>query len=216
MPRILTSDEVQEFRAKLLAAAEGLFAREGVAAVSMRRIAEVLGCSAATPYRYFVDKDEILASVRAAAFDRFAEALERAFTAKGSAVERSAAVGRAYWDFAMREPDAYRLMFDLQQPGERDYPDLKRARDRAERTMSAHVQALIDDGWIQGDAKQIGRVIWSGIHGIVVLKLAGRFDEEEARELFRTMTRLLFQGARVGLPPRAERQQTEAAGSSPP
>ena len=210
MPKTLSPAEVLEFRARLLAAAEGLFAREGGAAVSMRRIAEVLGCSAATPYRYFTDKDEILASVRAAAFDRFAEALETAFAAKGSAMERSAAVGRAYWDFAMREPDAYRLMFDLQQPGERDYPDLKRARDRAERTMSAHVQAMIDDGWIQGDARQLGRVIWSGVHGIVVLKLAGRFSEAEALDLFRGMTRLLFQGARAGLPPRTERQQAEA------
>lgn len=210
MPRTLSQTEILEFRARLLAAAEGLFARDGVAAVSMRRIAEMLGCSAATPYRYFADKDEILASVRAAAFDRFAEALEIAFAAKGSAMERSAAVGRAYWDFAMREPDAYRLMFDLQQPGERDYPELKRARDRAERTMSAHVQAMIDDGWIQGDAREIGRVVWSGVHGIVVLKLAGRFGEAEAFDLFRVMTRLLFQGARAGLPPRAERHQTEA------
>ena len=210
MPKALSPTEVLEFRARLLAAAESLFAREGAAAVSMRRIADVLGCSAATPYRYFADKDEILASVRAAAFDRFAEALETAFAAKGSAMERSAAVGRAYWDFAMREPDAYRLMFDLQQPGERDYPDLKRARDRAERTMSAHVQTMIDDGWIEGDARQLGRVIWSGVHGIVVLKLAGRFSEAEAIDLFRSMTRLLFQGARAGLPPRAERLQAEA------
>ena len=214
MPKTLSPAEVLEFRARLLAAAEGLFAREGVAAVSMRRIADMLGCSAATPYRYFADKDEILASVRAAAFDRFAEALETAFAARGSAMERSAAVGRAYWDFAMREPNAYRLMFDLQQPGERDYPDLKRARDRAEHTMSAHVQAMIDDGWIQGDAKAMGRVIWSAVHGIVVLKLAGRFGEGEAVDLFRTTTRLLFQGARAGLPPRAERPQTEAGSPS--
>lgn len=215
MPRVLSQTDVMEFRARLLAAAEALFARDGVAAVSMRRIAEVLGCSAATPYRYFADKDEILASVRAAAFDRFAEALETAFAARGSAMERSAAVGRAYWDFAMREPDAYRLMFDLQQPGERDYPELKRARDRAERTMSAHVQAMIDDGRIGGDAREIGRVIWSAVHGIVVLKLAGRFSEAEATDLFRATTRLLFQGARASLPPRADRHPSEAAGSRP-
>ncbi len=41
----------------------------------MRQLAAELGCSPMTPYRYFKDKDEILAAVRAAAFDRFSEAL---------------------------------------------------------------------------------------------------------------------------------------------
>ena len=44
----------------------------------MRALAEDLGCSAMTPYRYFHDKQEILAAVRAAAFDRFADAMEKA------------------------------------------------------------------------------------------------------------------------------------------
>jgi AcrR family transcriptional regulator len=216
MPKTLSPTEVLEFRARLLAAAESLFARDGAAAVSMRRIAEVLGCSPATPYRYFKDKDEILATVRAAAFDRFAEALEAAFAAKGSAMERSAAVGRAYWDFALREPDAYRLMFDLTQPDDGRYPDLQRASARAERTMSDHVQAMIDDGWIQGDARLLGRVIWAAVHGIVVLRLAGKIgDDAAATALYREMTRLLFQGARAGLPPRADRQPMEATGSQP-
>ena len=43
----------------------------------MRQLADDLGCSPMTPYRYFRDKDAILAAVRAAAFDRFAAALRR-------------------------------------------------------------------------------------------------------------------------------------------
>ena len=45
----------------------------------MRQLAAELGVSPMTPYRYFEDKDAILAAVRTRAFDRFAEALELAF-----------------------------------------------------------------------------------------------------------------------------------------
>ena len=44
----------------------------------MRQLAAELGVSPMTPYRYFEDKDDILAAVRANGFNRFAEALETA------------------------------------------------------------------------------------------------------------------------------------------
>src|SRR3977135_2352752 len=78
MPRNLSSAEVDAFRARLCAVAQKRFAKQGVDGVSMRQLAEALGCSPMTPYRYFRNKDEILAAVRTAAFDRFAGALEQA------------------------------------------------------------------------------------------------------------------------------------------
>lgn len=217
MPKILAEEDVAEFRTRLLAAAEGLFARDGVAGVSMRRIADAMGCSATTPYRYFADKEEILASVRAAAFNRFAATIEEAFSRRGSIIERSAAVGRAYWDFAMREPDAYRLMFDLAQPDDDRYPDLVKAGARARACMTAHIRELVREGWIQGDPELLGHVIWSATHGIVVLKLAGRLKQGPAAEdILRESMRLLINGARAGLPPRASAQPSaEATGSKP-
>ncbi|QJX03351.1 TetR/AcrR family transcriptional regulator [Alcanivorax sp. IO_7] len=54
----------------------------------MRQIAAEMGVSPMTPYRYFRDKDEILALVRAAAFNQFAENLERAVRAAGTPAPR--------------------------------------------------------------------------------------------------------------------------------
>ncbi len=215
MPKVLDEEDVADFRERLLAAAERLFAEQGVAGVSMRRIAQAMGCSATTPYRYFADKEEILASVRAAAFDRFATTIEAAFARRGSPVERSAAVGRAYWDFAMREPDAYRLMFDMAQPDDDRYPDLVRAGARARGCMTAHIRELVSAGRIAGDPDLLSHVIWSATHGIVVLKLAGRLKHGPAPEdILRESMRLLFNGARAGLPPRAPAQASaEATGS---
>jgi AcrR family transcriptional regulator len=173
VPKNLTDEEVREFRQRVCDVAERLFAEHGPQAVSMRQLAAELGVSPMTPYRYFKDKDDILAAVRASGFDRFSAALEAAFETTENPLTGSNAVGEAYIRFAFDHPAAYRLMFDLSQPTETDYPDLVRASQRAWRTMTVHVESLIDAGLLEGDAQTIGLVFWGAVHGLVVLRLAG-------------------------------------------
>jgi AcrR family transcriptional regulator len=177
MPRFLSVDDVSEFRLRLCAAGERLFAQHGAEAVTMRQLAAELGVSPMTPYRYFKDKDEILAAVRAAAFNRFSSALEVARDpAAGGAVASSMRVANAYTDFALGEPQAYRLMFDLRQPNEDCYPELAEAAARARRTMTAHVVDLIAAGLLEGDPELIGHVFWSMLHGVIVLQMSGKIS----------------------------------------
>ncbi|HVZ90682.1 MAG TPA: TetR/AcrR family transcriptional regulator [Rhizomicrobium sp.] len=178
MPRVLTATDLADFREKLIAAATEMFAAKGREAFTMREVAAALGVSAMTPYRYFKDKDEILAAVRAHAFNRFADALESAFERPGDVRERSAAVGQAYVNFAFSEPASYRLMFDMAQPDEANYPELVRATERARQTMTDHVRALVLAGALEGDPVLIGHVLWASLHGAVVLKLAGKLGPE--------------------------------------
>jgi AcrR family transcriptional regulator len=207
MPRNLSSAEVEAFRARLCRAAERRFAAAGVEGVSLRALAAELGCSPMTPYRYFRDKDEILAAVRAAAFARFAAALEAAGRTRGSAVERARAVGEAYLRFALDEPDAYRLMFDLSQPEEERYPELTAAAARARRTMTDYVEALVAEGAVEGDPVLLGYVFWATVHGIVVLHLAGKLPAApDFRTIHRAALHLLTAGAR----PSARRRHSPA------
>ena len=81
MPRNLSPADIADFRERLCNAAERLFAEHGVEAVTMRQLADAIGVSPMTPYRYFKDKDAILAAARARAFDRHADALEQAYEA---------------------------------------------------------------------------------------------------------------------------------------
>ena len=57
MPKNLSAAEVDAFRARLCAVAQQRFAKQGVDGVSMRQLADALGCSPMTPYRYFRNKD---------------------------------------------------------------------------------------------------------------------------------------------------------------
>src|SRR5215213_1829552 len=122
MPRVLTEADVADFRERLCAAAERLFAEQGPDAVTMRQLAAELGVSPMTPYRYFRDKEEILAAVRTNGFNRFAEALEKARASVQGARAKGAAVGEAYVNFAFEHPHTYKLMFDLNQPLDANYP----------------------------------------------------------------------------------------------
>ena len=197
MPRTLSAEQVEKFRARLCEVAQHRFATQGRDAVSMRQLADALGCSPMTPYRYFHNKDEILAAVRAAAFDRFAAALEGAVAGAGQDPSAAGqAVGQAYGRFALQDPDGYRLMFDVSQPHPARYPELMRASSRARATMTASIEALVAAGMFHGAPELLGLAFWSAMHGLVMLHLAGKLPAEPDFETIRReLMRLLVTGA---------------------
>ena len=198
MPRELSSEDYESVRAKIGAAAAALYSAGGVGAITMRDIAKKLGRSPMGLYRYFSDREEILAFVRADAFDRFSDALEGAFASGSDAFARARAVGRAYFDFALKNPNAYRLMFDLDPPDEARHPDLRRAGKRAGETVTRHVKDLAAAGIVHGDPKIIGNALWAASHGVIVLHLAGRLPAGmKVEDLYFETMRLTFRGART-------------------
>ena len=174
MPRVLSTADISDFRERLCDAAEKLFADKGLEAVTLRHLASALGVSPMTPYRYFADKDAILAAVRARAFNRHADALEAAYRdTDGDAGARAEATRRAYIDFALENPEAYKLMFDVRQTSADDYPELVRASSRSRRTMTQHLRVLRDIGRFEGDIETAGHIYWAGLHGAAMLQLSG-------------------------------------------
>lgn len=203
MPKTLSSDDIQQFREGMRRVAENAFATRGAQGVTMRELAKELGCSAMTPYRYFRDKDEILAMVRAAAFNRFAARLEAA--AKLAPATEHSVVSDAYVAFALDEPHAYRLMFDLTQP-EAAYPKLTAASQRAWKLLRTHFEQLVATGILEGDPQLIGYAYWASLHGFTMLALANQLPLPKAQQaaasnaptreaVFAQIRRMLWRGA---------------------
>ncbi len=174
MPRELSAAEVDRFRASLSSVAVDLFVERGYAGVTMRELARQLGCSPMTPYRYFANKAEIFDAVRSACFSRFGEWLARATAGDDDlgASERLRVLGRCYVDFAIAEPRAYRMMFEVE-------------RFEEEETIPAHdretwyplldaVRDAVGEGLMRGDPEILAHLFWSTLHGIVSLHHAGR------------------------------------------
>ncbi len=171
MPKVLSDADIETFRQRLCDIAEQKFAAHGIDGVTLRDLAKAMGVSPMTPYRYFRDKDAILAAVRSRAFNRFAEAMEKAADAmrrKGGGQQ-----GEAYIDWALKNPAAYRMIFDISQPTWLDYPDLVMAMKRARETMTSGWKALRDIGHFAGDVDLAGHIHWSAMHGAVMLELTG-------------------------------------------
>jgi AcrR family transcriptional regulator len=199
LPRTRPAEEIAEFRERLCSAATHLFAQHGADGFTMRMLAAEVGCATMTTYRYFRDKDELLAAVRARAYDHFSQALETAAKTPGDSRARSAAVGEAYVRFALENREAYRLMFDMTPPDTARFPDLARAAGRAHATMTDYVRAMIDEGALSGDPELIGRMFWAAIHGVVQLELNGALPPGSGADaLRREIMRTLFIGLNAG------------------
>ena len=173
MPRYLTEQDITDFRAELCKVATERFARHGYEGVTMRQLAEALGCSPKTPYRYFKDKADILATVRALAFARFADALEKATAGVSEAAERGRLTGEAYLAFALENPHAYRIMFEIDAPVDESHPELGPQSERAARYITRGAEDMAASGIIDVDPKLFGWSMWAAIHGIVMLHQSG-------------------------------------------
>lgn len=196
MRKQLTDQQVEVFRARLLRVAEKLFARHGVAGVSMRQIAQALGYSQTAAYRYFANKDEILVAMRAAALDRFCGHLEAALDPARDARKNARAVGQAFLHFALKHPDTYRLIFFTENLEEAIAPQFPTTMTRFRATMTTYVQALVDAGHIEGDVRTLGETFFSAAHGVVMMHMSGLLRTVRERDdLHLASMRLIARGA---------------------
>jgi AcrR family transcriptional regulator len=194
MPKILSPKDVLQFRQRLCDLALKAFAEQGVEGMSLRGLAAAAGCSRTTPYRYFKNKEDILAAVRQAQFQRMADDAEEVAGRVNDPDERLVALARAYLSFALATPDAYRVMYSVAQQDEQRYPELVRQVNRAQRPMMTAVDEAIESGSIKGDPTNIVHVLWAGLHGIISLHLSdklhmGRNIEELAEVMIRSLSR---------------------------
>jgi AcrR family transcriptional regulator len=194
MPKILTPNDVLQFRQRLCDLALKAFAEQGVEGMSLRGLAAAAGCSRTTPYRYFKNKADILAAVRQNQFQRMADEAETVAGNVSAPDERLTALARAYMSFALATPDAYRVMYAVNQQDEQRYPELVRQINRAQQPMMTAVSDALESGFIKGDPTNIMHVLWAGLHGIISLHLAdklhmGRDIDELAEVMIRSLSR---------------------------
>lgn len=176
MAVLLTDEQVHDVRERIRQVAERQIAAHGITALSLRSIANELGWTAASLYRYFASKAELLDALRVAAHNRFSERIEAAHDSTGDLWQRSRAIGDAYIDFAMREPAAYQIMFAYGQEDGEKSEELRAAERRSQRTQITYVREMADAGLLEGDPDMIAHAYWATLHGLIVLRMAGKLD----------------------------------------
>ena len=159
----------------LVGAALALVEQDGADAISMRDLAQSLGVSHGAPYRHFADRDDLLAAVAAQGFADLIADYEAALAGPGDGRARLEAVNRAFFGFATRRLNLYRLMFEsdflnrtppppvLLQPAETAYRLLWRA------VAGAYPEAN------ETEVKRRTVIMVSTAHGFLSLDGVGRF-----------------------------------------
>src|SRR5215468_6387059 len=101
----------RKVRDSIIEAAEGVFAEEGEAGLSIRRLADRIDYSPAAIYKYFSSKDELLSELREQFFGRLLAHMRETRAAGLTDRERFAAALRAYVQTGLDNPNHYRMAF---------------------------------------------------------------------------------------------------------
>jgi AcrR family transcriptional regulator len=161
-------------RRTILTAAGELFLEHGYEGFSLRQVAERIGYSATTIYRYFANKDDLLFAIVYEGFQQFGQELMAAARSTDDPLQRLEALGRAYIRFGLQNPVYYQVMF-MQRADllfQRRAGQTRPAIDSFGVLQQA-VQQALDAGVLQrGLAETYSLVLWALVHGITSLAVA--------------------------------------------
>ena len=171
-----SEEEVETIRQGIRDHALRLLRRHGYRDVTLKQIATEMGWTAAALYRYFGSKDELFASIRAEGFARIREILQRARDEAPSPLEAVRGTARAYFEFALREPETVRVLYELDQGQVAASAEVKREREGAFAVVREMVADAIDAGVLEGDPNRVAHLLWVFCHGLLTLELAHQLD----------------------------------------
>lgn len=175
MPRLaLTTAEMDSMRSRLCLAALEIFREKGLDAVSLRGLADMVGLSHTLPYRYFENKEALLAGVRVMCFERFEAYVRQREPKDARALDRVLSVVDSYVGFVNQHPADYQLIFATPQPPPSRYPELLAARKSLFEHAVELAQLCIDEGHVKGSARELAHSIWGGLHGLLTLHVANQ------------------------------------------
>lgn len=162
--------EGSRLREEIVAAAAGMLAASGETAdLSLRSVARSVGVAATSIYPHFRDLDRLILAVKQVFLTEFGEALEAAARAAGERPsDRVRARTRAYYDYGMRNPGRYKVMFSSQPLNLAFGPDDYPGREVFARVRDDVAAATGETG---AAADLTATHLWTAIHGIVTLRL---------------------------------------------
>jgi len=155
----------------LIRAGAELLVQEGVAALTLRRVARRAGVSHSAPYAHFADREALVAAISTEGLRLLRERIEMAVRRRdgdpGRQLEEAAF---ATVEFGLEQPDLYQVTFSSFIANEQDHPDYV---DMARGSFGALVE-LVRRGQAAGvveagPAEVVAVAFWSVTHGLVSL-----------------------------------------------
>jgi AcrR family transcriptional regulator len=184
---------------RIAAAARRLLDEEGAEAVTMRRVADVVGITAMAIYRHFLDRTGLLNAVADRGFEELAAKLA-AMRFAGTIDDRLVKMGNTYLDHALKNPRLFELMFLKPREGTRQYPrDFKAGKSPTANLMVNVLKEGMASGHFREDAPwEMAFEMGALSHGLIMLYLGGRMNvsAKNFRALYQRSFRRYIHGIR--------------------
>src|SRR5260221_14025387 len=158
----------RQLRTAILRAAREAFTRKGYESVSMRQIAEKVGCSHPNLYLHFRNKEELFDCLVEQSFQQLAEGMRELNRTDGDSdcLEQLRKGARAYIAFGLRNPGAYEFAFVLRRPG----APASHKPHLAYEYLRTLVARCVRQKRITGvDVDVAAQAAWAAVHGITSL-----------------------------------------------
>mgnify|MGYP000064087614 FL=1 len=167
-------------RLALLDAAIDQIKEHGVEKLSMRGIARIVGVSQTAPYRHFEDKNHLLAEVATQAFSELYDISIAAINPIESPIKNIHATGLVYLQYAIDNPEKYRVIFGSRIQNRQSYPSMIEAGEKSFQILIDQVERGIEAGdFIPGCALILANTLWTQVHGAASLILDGFYIDRE-------------------------------------
>lgn len=200
-------------RDQILRVAGDMFAKDGIDATSMRRIAAKAGVTAALLYKHFADKDALLMAIGEAFFIKLNAYLDDAAQGQRDPVSRLKAQMLAYMRCGIENPREYHLTFMTALPRLKRTGEMKAFRERARRgdpvmdgefpigmkcfaRLERAVADVVDAKLTRiKDVAALAETVWAGGHGVVSLVIThDNFGFTEPKRLLEISLDLMLNG----------------------
>lgn len=144
--RISTLDDIKS-------AAWKQVAEQGAASLSLRAIAREMGMTAPGLYRYYKDRDALVTALLMDAFNSFGDALEAPHDEYDVSdhLVRFRAICKAYFQWAVNDPQKYLFLFGTPIPGYRFAPELGPSAQRSFLVLQGVIGNAYAAGKISGE-----------------------------------------------------------------
>lgn len=162
----------------LIAAGIDILSKEGLHALSLRKVAQLAGVSHAAPYAHYADKQALIAAISTEGYRRLYEHLE-AVSARypGDPLRQLVEGAWGYLEFALQDPDHFKITFSSAIDKEQDYPAFVELSQQSFAVVVQMVAACQAAGILKpGPPDLLAVSVWGLVHGVTALLLEGQIS----------------------------------------